>query len=164
MGGGKAVQVQSEQLPDAGNAVVDRVAVNVQIGSGGLHAAVGFEIGQQGGDIVGVLGGVILIDLIDLPGTVVDQLTAGDLLENIIDLDLIIERIGLGLVDEILAVAGGTERLIPVGGEVVEIADGIADAAEELLGTEVAVQVRSIAGARSGRKSRSEAGSPAPGR
>ena len=129
MGGGKAVQVQSEQLPDAGNAVVDRIAVDMQIGSSGLHTAVGFEIGQQG-DIVGVLGGVILIDLIDLPGTVVDQLTAGDLLENIIDLDLIIERIGQGLVDEILAVAGGTECLIPVGGEVVEVADGIADAAE----------------------------------
>lgn len=113
MGGGKAVQVQSEQLPDAGNAVVDRVAVDMQIGRGGLHTAVGFEIGQQGGDIVGVLGGVILIDLIDLPGTVVDQLTAGDLLENVIDFDLIIERIGQGLIDEILAVAGGTERLIP---------------------------------------------------
>lgn len=134
MDSGKAVQIQSEQLPDAGNAVVDRIAVNVQIGSGGLHAAVGFEIGQQGGDIVGMLGSVILIDLIDLPGTVVDQLTVGDLLENIIDLDLIIERIGKGLVDEILAVAGSTERLIPVSGEVVEVADGIADAAEELLG------------------------------
>ena len=37
MGGGKAVQIQSEQLPDAGNAVVDRVAVDMQIGRGGLH-------------------------------------------------------------------------------------------------------------------------------
>ena len=125
------LQVNAEQFLEAAHPIVDGVAVEVQFPGSSLYAAVLAEVAEKRFQVLGVMGGVVLPDGVNIGIAVAGQFLRGDAVQQAKQLYLVVKGGAKGRIHQMPPETQRIQGLLVVSGEAEQIVKFVAGSKEQ---------------------------------